>query len=102
MYLFAQALAVSPWQKVRGIKSLKAKQNAWMFSKNNKVIIINQNRNFKQALSHKAMIHWNGNTDKIDNDELLVNELLIFYNVWQVVFLTISNVTSKLQHYCFF
>ena len=38
----------------------------------NKAIIINQNRNFKQALSHKARIHWNGNTDKIDNGETTI------------------------------
>ena len=32
-YLSAQALVVRPWHKVRGIKSWKPKQNAWMFSK---------------------------------------------------------------------
>ena len=46
----------------------------------NKAIIISENRNFKQALSHKAMIYWNGNTDKIDNGEttLLVYSILVF------------------------
>ena len=38
----------------------------------NKAIIISENRNFKQALSHKAMIYWNGNTDKIDNGETTI------------------------------
>ena len=67
---------------------------------NIKKIIINQNRNFKQALSHnkRRLTHQNDNTDKIDSGEILVNDLqvLIFNNVRQD-FLTISDVTSKLS-----
>ena len=38
---------------------------------------INQNWNFKQALSHNKqwLTHRNGNTDKIDNGKPLVNDL---------------------------
>ena len=67
---------------------------------NIKKIIIIQNRYFKQALSHnkRRLTHQNDNTDKIDNGEILVNDLqvLIFNNVRQD-FLTISDVTSKLS-----